>query len=333
MATKKHRNQKGLSERSSLDEKRRRTEPSVEVDHQQLRLISDGIDGPVYVIDPNTYELLYVNEAFRKQWGDGVGETCYRTLHGLDSPCPSCNNGRGSHADTNGACTAEFRSRRTGRWFHCTGKAIRWPDGRLVRYEMAFDITDHKQVEELLQYRTHELDARIKELNCLYGLSKLVENPEIDLDGLFQGLVDILPRSWQHPEIACARLVFDNREYRTGNFRTSKWQQAAPIIVHGRSVGAIEVYYAEERPGIDAGPFRKEEQNLLDVTARRLGRIAERTLEKREVLEISTREQRRIGQELHDGLGQELTGLGYLAATLYGELQDRGAAEVRSRTG
>jgi len=36
----------------------------------------------------------------------------------------------------------------------------------------------------------------------------------------------------------------------------------------------------------------------------------------REILEIPVSEQRRIGQELHDGLGQQLTGLGMLATSL-----------------
>ena len=36
----------------------------------------------------------------------------------------------------------------------------------------------------------------------------------------------------------------------------------------------------------------------------------------REILEIPVSEQRRIGQELHDGLGQQLTGLGLLATSL-----------------
>lgn len=35
-----------------------------------------------------------------------------------------------------------------------------------------------------------------------------------------------------------------------------------------------------------------------------------------DVAEISTREQQRIGQELHDSLGQELTGIAFLAGTL-----------------
>jgi PAS domain S-box-containing protein len=51
----------------------------------------------------------------------------------------------------------------------------------------------------------------------------------------------------------------------------------------------------------------------FDITRRR---ELERELLGREVLAIAAREQRQIGQELHDGVGQELTGLGLMAQSL-----------------
>jgi len=48
--------------------------------------------------------------------------------------------------------------------------------------------------------------------------------------------------------------------------------------------------------------------------------ISERRALQREVLEVATQEQRRIGQDLHDSTGQELTGLGLLADTLVEQL-------------
>jgi signal transduction histidine kinase len=48
--------------------------------------------------------------------------------------------------------------------------------------------------------------------------------------------------------------------------------------------------------------------------------ITERRTLEREVLEARTREQQRISRDLHDRVGQELTGLGYLAASLTQEL-------------
>ena len=49
--------------------------------------------------------------------------------------------------------------------------------------------------------------------------------------------------------------------------------------------------------------------------------ITERKVLQREVLEIAAREQQRIGQDLHDGTGQELTGLAMVAERLKGDLQ------------
>jgi PAS domain S-box-containing protein len=58
---------------------------------------------------------------------------------------------------------------------------------------------------------------------------------------------------------------------------------------------------------------------LRDVTERR-------NLE-REIQEISEREQRRLGQDLHDGLGQSLTGIAFLAKALQQKLQAIGVEE------
>jgi len=51
--------------------------------------------------------------------------------------------------------------------------------------------------------------------------------------------------------------------------------------------------------------------------------ITEHKALQREVLEIAALEQRRIGQDLHDGIGQELTGLTMMTQRLLGELAER----------
>lgn len=57
---------------------------------------------------------------------------------------------------------------------------------------------------------------------------------------------------------------------------------------------------------------------------------AERTRLEKELQEISTHEQRRLGRELHDGLGQELTGLSYLAKNLQRRLEARSLPEAKA---
>ncbi len=61
---------------------------------------------------------------------------------------------------------------------------------------------------------------------------------------------------------------------------------------------------------------------LRDVTERR-------NLE-REIQEISEREQRRLGQDLHDGLGQSMTGIAFLAKVLQQKLQAKSIEEAEA---
>ncbi len=86
----------------------------------------------------------------------------------------------------------------------------------------------------------------------------------------------MIAHSWQYPDITCSRLVFEDKEFKTDNFKDTKWKQSADITVSGKKAGIIEVCYLEERPEFDEGPFSKEERNLIDALAERLGHITER---------------------------------------------------------
>lgn len=133
-----------------------------------------------------------------------------------------------------------------------------------------------KRAEKLLQGKTHELGERVKELNCLYTFSKLIERPDISLPEIFEGLVNIIPPGWQYPEVTCARLVFEDQILKTPNFNETIWKQSSPILVDRKSVGTLEVYYLEEKPECDEGPFLKRERDLIDALAARLGKTIQR---------------------------------------------------------
>lgn len=126
-----------------------------------------------------------------------------------------------------------------------------------------------------LQKRTHDLGQRIKELNCLYGISALREKPGTTLEEILQGVADLIPPSWQYPETTCARVIMGYQEFRTKNFSETPWKQTSDIIVHGEWAGTLEVYYFERPKGVEE-LFPEEERHLLNAIAERLGRIAER---------------------------------------------------------
>jgi PAS domain S-box-containing protein len=148
--------------------------------------------------------------------------------------------------------------------------------------QLNLELTERKRAEEVLQQRTHDLGKRVKELNCLYGISDLREKPGTSLEEVFQGVVDLIPSSWQYPEITCARISLKGRDtYECCsnndcvNYEEIIWKQTSEIFVYGELAGRVEVYYLKEKPESDEGPFVKEERNLINAIAERLGRIIE----------------------------------------------------------
>ncbi len=137
-------------------------------------------------------------------------------------------------------------------------------------------VVQHVRVERQLRSERSALHERVKELNCLYGISRLVEQHRHELEPILQGIVDFLPPSWQYPEICCGRLILYDAHYATAGFKQTEWKQSAEIRVNGAAAGIVEVCYQGETPELDEGPFLKEERDLINAIAERTGKIVER---------------------------------------------------------
>jgi len=119
------------------------------------------------------------------------------------------------------------------------------------------------------------LKERLKELNCLYGLTNIVKDRTLSFDEALQKIVNLIPPSWQYPKITCAKITLDDKKYKTKNFKETKWSQISNIISEDKKVGVLEIYYLEEKPEIDEGPFLIDERRLIDAIADLLGRFVE----------------------------------------------------------
>jgi PAS domain S-box-containing protein len=137
------------------------------------------------------------------------------------------------------------------------------------------DITERKKAEEELKIHTHDLGERVKELRCFYKISESIRTRET-IEEIFQDTANIIPPAWHYPEITRGKVRFDGKEYVSQTFEETKWKQSANIVVAGKVRGSIEVYYLEECPGLDEGPFMKEERNLINGMARTLSEAIER---------------------------------------------------------
>lgn len=136
----------------------------------------------------------------------------------------------------------------------------------------------YKLAQGELEKRTHELKERIKELNCLYTISGIVEKEGTTLEEILQKTVDMVPEAWQYPDIATCRIVLGDQVFVSRGFGQTRWRQSRRIVVNGKDAGLLEVFYLERRKTADEGPFLKEERSLIDAIAKRIGEIIERIL-------------------------------------------------------
>jgi signal transduction histidine kinase len=143
------------------------------------------------------------------------------------------------------------------------------------------------------------LKERVKELNCLYEMSHLLENEKLSIDEMLQGVIDIIPTAWQYPKITCARIKCKKKIFASSNFRETEWKQSRNIIVNGKRFGTIEVCYLEEKPASYEGPFLKEEKNLLYIIAERIGHAVERNMAEKNV-EFLYKRERELREKLQN---------------------------------
>ncbi len=140
--------------------------------YQCLTTILDGLDALVYVADMTTYELLYSNKYGHKTWGDIQGKICWQVLQeGQNGPCNFCTNNKllDDQGQPIGVYVWEFQNTVNKKWYQCRDQAITWLDGRVVRMEIATDISDLKsaQIKLLSAKQLAEQRASIDELTGL----------------------------------------------------------------------------------------------------------------------------------------------------------------------
>jgi PAS domain S-box-containing protein len=152
----------------------KKDEQALEFERRQLLSIFDGMDESVYVINPETHEILYANAHLEKSYGRRlVGEICHRLFCNADTPCEICavsrilqNQGR--------PCKWEFHNNAFHRDYSITSQLIRWPDGHDALLELAVDITDRKEAERKAAWQQEIVTA----INAVLGKALACESEE-----------------------------------------------------------------------------------------------------------------------------------------------------------
>ncbi|KAH3757095.1 hypothetical protein Pelo_11123 [Pelomyxa schiedti] len=149
---------------------------------------------------------------------------------------------------------------------------------QLVRRSIRCNEERIQDLERELMELRRSIAEREKELACHSLLSKLFtsamdapmhrqeessESSDEEALLFLKQITDILPSSWQYPDICCAKLEWGKHAITTENFQESKWQQSADIWVTSPThngapklrvkrtkCGRIQIFYTEERPAV-----------------------------------------------------------------------------------
>jgi PAS domain S-box-containing protein len=252
----------------------------IQQQNEYLKIIIESLAHPFCVVDANDYTIKLSNSALRA--GNlSKKSTCYALTHkhnrpckGPDHPCPL-----EGVRKTKKPVVVEHTRNINGnlRVFEVHGFPVFDSERNVVQMiEYSLDITARKTAEEEKARILHSLQERYKELNCLYGIDEIGRGEGITIEKILKEIVQLIPPGWQHSEITGGCITFEDRKYKTRNFKKTKWMQRADIIVNNKKAGLVEVCYLEEKPESDEGPFLNEERNLINAIAERIGKIIER---------------------------------------------------------
>ncbi len=140
---------------------RKGSERALMESHQTFLTVLNSIDATIYVADLDTYRILFMNKCIIDTFGrDLTGEICFEVFRGEDNPCAVCTNKQILNDDGNPAGVVVWQGKNpvTGKWYINYDRAINWIDGRLVRLQIATDITQIKKMESQLQ-QAHKFEA------------------------------------------------------------------------------------------------------------------------------------------------------------------------------
>lgn len=138
----------------------------------------DELDEVIYVSDPETYELIYINPAGLKEMGlenvDYKGKKCYKAIQGFDSPCEFCTNKFLNYDEFH---IWEHTNPRLNKHFILKDKLIKY-NGKPTRMEIAIDITDKENISRELKSRFQIQNTIVKCVADLISAKSLKEAME-----------------------------------------------------------------------------------------------------------------------------------------------------------
>ena len=281
----------------------------------RYRTVAELTSGFVYeatAVDDGETEIVWASPGFEKFFGGSFEELNRVGWRKAMFPSDHAGAIERRHRLRKGECTEMVMALKTlrgaTRWVHLANQPIVSPDGSVRRFiGVVHDITDRKANEEVLRSQALAVEVMHEGVVLTDGEGIIrMTNPAFDR--MFRAAAGELIGQ-PLDQLPCDPPL-DRRIAESTSAAGAR--SGAPLVseltVRGANDNDSPLFVEAAITPLALRGERFCLTMLQDATARR-------QLE-REVLEVSNREQQRIGSDLHDGLGQELTGIALLLRSL-----------------
>ncbi|MCP3873162.1 MAG: response regulator [Desulfobacteraceae bacterium] len=203
---------------------RKLAEHSLNETQNTFLTVLDSIPATIYSADMETYEILFVNKYMKDSFKidqDYSGKKCFEVFRGENQPCRHCTNSKllDANGEPKGVYIWERENPITKKWYNNYDKAIKWVDGRIVRIQIATDITYMKEYE----VQRCKMEEKLQQAKKMEAIGTLAGGVAHDLNNVLSGIVT-------YPELLLMTLPSDSSLVQPLEAIQSSGQKAAEIV-------------------------------------------------------------------------------------------------------
>ncbi len=156
-----------------------------------------------------------------------------------------------------------------------------------------------------------KLKERVKELKCLYELSKIAGQGDLDVKTILSKTLVILPEAMQFPKVAAVSITVGKEKFTSVDFSKCKTTIASTLQMGKKQYGSIKIgYRSTSKSTKENKAFLPEEKRLLKMVASELSLYIKRATveEDKKKLQLQLQHAERLSfvGELSAGIAHEL---------------------------
>ncbi len=140
-------------------------------ENKLFEALLDVIPFAAYAVDIETYEVVYANRLMNENMYAPKDEYCWKKIFGQEEVCSWCKIAELKQREKvykNEKLVSNFFDESSDKWLQSYDELVKWPDGRTVKYSIAVDITEQKEIQaDIIQAHTKLAmqTKKLKEVN------------------------------------------------------------------------------------------------------------------------------------------------------------------------